>query len=178
MNLSVGEDSTGSWSNLSFEDDHQDESSSFHHLSESNGNSSSWSSLGLEGDLYEDNLSFPTSDSDGPDDRESEQEDGAEGLQPSGKTLLIVNIDVEPGAVDPQLRVILQWLIASEAEVRELYFQDSAKKEFVLLSKQLQERGWKVGDVLQAVLKYYEVVAKASSEDTCTSLFDWLLENA
>lgn len=150
MNLSVGEDSTGSWSNLSFEDDHQDESSSFHHLSES----------------------------DGPDDRESEQEDGAEGLQPSGKTLLIVNIDVEPGAVDPQLRVILQWLIASEAEVRELYFQDSAKKEFVLLSKQLQERGWKVGDVLQAVLKYYEVVAKASSEDTCTSLFDWLLENA
>jgi A-kinase anchor protein 11 len=34
MNLSVGEDSTGSWSNLSFEDDHQDESSSFHHLSE------------------------------------------------------------------------------------------------------------------------------------------------
>lgn len=34
LNLSVGEDSTGSWSNLSFEDDHQDESSSFHHLSE------------------------------------------------------------------------------------------------------------------------------------------------
>lgn len=61
------------------------------------------------------------------------------GLQPSGKTLLIVNIDVEPGAVDPQLRVILQWLIASEAEVRELYFQDSAKKEFVLVSTSLLE---------------------------------------
>ncbi|MEJ1280532.1 A kinase (PRKA) anchor protein 11 [Cricetulus griseus] len=135
LNLSVGEDSTGSWSNLSFEDDHQDESSSFHHLSESsNGNSSSWSSLGLEGDLYEDNLSFPTSDSDEPDDRDDDQEDGAEDLRQNGKTLLIVNIDLEPGAVDPQLRVLLQWLVASEAEVEELYFQDSSKKEFILVS--------------------------------------------
>ncbi|XP_029397221.1 A-kinase anchor protein 11 isoform X4 [Mus pahari] len=150
MNLSVGEDSTGSWSNLSFEDDHQDESSSFHHLSES----------------------------DGPDDGDDEQEDGAEDLQQNGKTLLIMNIDMEPGAVDPQLRIILQWLIASEAEVAELYFQDSAKKEFILLSKQLQEKGWKVGDVLQAVLKYYEVVEKTSREERCKSLFDWLLENA
>ncbi|XP_055465579.1 A-kinase anchor protein 11 isoform X2 [Psammomys obesus] len=178
MNLSVGEDSTGSWSNLSFEDDHQDESSSFHHLSESNGNSSSWSSLGLEGDLYEDNLSFPTSDSDGADDRDIGQEDGVEDLQQNGKTLLIMNIDMEPGAVDPQLRIILQWLIASEAEVAELYFHDSPKKEFILLSKQLQERGWKVGDVLQAVFKYYEVMEKTSSEERCKSLFDWLLENA
>ncbi|XP_020041094.2 A-kinase anchor protein 11 isoform X2 [Castor canadensis] len=179
MNLSVGEDSTGSWSNLSFEDDHQDESSSFHHLSESsNGNSSSWSSLGLEGDLYEDNLSFPTSDSDGPDDKDEEPEDIVEGLERNGKTLLITNIDMEPCTVDPQLRIILQWLVASEAEVAELYFHDSAKKEFMLLSKQLQEKGWKVGDLLQAVLKYYEVVEKTSSEERCKSLFDWLLENA
>ncbi|XP_008852905.1 A-kinase anchor protein 11 isoform X1 [Nannospalax galili] len=178
MNLSVGEDSTGSWSSLSFEDDHQDESSSFHHLSESsNGNSSSWSSLGLEGDLYEDNLSFPTSDSDGPDDNDEEHEDDLEDLKQDGKTLLIMNIDMEPCTVDPQLRIILQWLIASEAEVAELYFHDSAKKEFILLSKQLQEKGWKVGDVLQAVLKYYEVVEKTSSEERCKSLFDWLLEN-
>ncbi|XP_011756674.2 A-kinase anchor protein 11 isoform X1 [Macaca nemestrina] len=178
MNLSIGDDSTGSWSNLSFEDEHQDESSSFHHLSESNGNSSSWSSLGLEGDLYEDNLSFPTSDSDGPDDKDEEHEDEVEGLGQDGKTLLITNIDMEPCTVDPQLRIILQWLIASEAEVTELYFHDSANKEFMLLSKQLQEKGWKVGDLLQAVLQYYEVMEKASSEERCKSLFDWLLENA
>ncbi|CAO2591659.1 A-kinase anchor protein 11 [Lemmus lemmus] len=179
LNLSVGEDSTGSWSNLSFEDDHQDESSSFHHLSESsNGNSSSWSSLGLEGDLYEDNLSFPTSDSDGPDDRDDDREDGVEDLQQNGKTMLIMNIDMEPGAVDPQLRIILQWLVASEAEVEELYFHDSSKKEFILLSKQLKEKGWRVGDVLQAVFKYYEVLERTSSEERCKSLFDWLLENA
>ncbi|XP_012578699.1 PREDICTED: A-kinase anchor protein 11 isoform X2 [Condylura cristata] len=178
MNLSIGDDSTGSWSNLSFEDEHQDESSSFHHLSESNGNSSSWSSLGLEGDLYEDNLSFPTSDSDEPDDKDEEDEDDVEGLEQDGKTLLITNIDMEPCTVDPQLRIILQWLIASEAEVTELYFHDSAKKDFILLSKQLQEKGWKVGDLLQAVLKYYEVMEKTSSEERCKSLFDWLLENA
>ncbi|XP_036105724.1 A-kinase anchor protein 11 isoform X2 [Molossus molossus] len=177
MNLSIGEDSTGSWSNLSFEDEHQDESSSFHHLSESNGNSSSWSSLGLEGDLYEDNLSFPTSDSDGPDDKEEEHEDDVEGLGQDGKTLLIMNIDMEPYTVDPQLRIILQWLVASEAEVSELSFCDSAKKEFIQLSKRLQEKGWKVGTLLQAVLVYCEVTEKTPSEE-CRSLFHWLLENA
>ncbi|XP_023555898.1 A-kinase anchor protein 11 isoform X2 [Octodon degus] len=175
MNLSIGEDSTGSWSNLSFEDEHQDESSSFHHLSESNG-SSSWSSLGLEGDLYEDNLSFPTSDSDESDDEEHEAD--VRGIEQNEKALLITNIDMAPCIVDPQLRIILQWLIASEAEVAELYFHDSAKKEFMLLSKRLQEKGWKVGDLLQTVLKYYEVVERTSSEERCKSLFEWLLENA
>ncbi|KAG8520244.1 A-kinase anchor protein 11 [Galemys pyrenaicus] len=150
MNLSIGDDSTGSWSNLSFEDEHQDESSSFHHLSES----------------------------DAPDDKDEEDEDDVEGLEQDGKTLLITNIDMEPCTVDPQLRIILQWLIASEAEVAELYFHDPAKKEFILLSKQLQKKGWKVGDLLQAVLKYYEVMEKTSSEERCKSLFDWLLENA
>ncbi|KAM5311867.1 A-kinase anchor protein 11 isoform 2-T2 [Glossophaga mutica] len=149
MNLSLGEDSTGSWSNLSFEDDHQDESSSFHHLSES----------------------------DGPDDKDEEHEDDVEGLGQDGKTLLITNIDLEPCTIDPQLRIILQWLVASEAEVTELSFHDSAKKEFIQLSKRLQEKCWKVGDLLQAVLKYYEVMEKTSSEK-CKSLFDWLLENA
>uniref|UniRef100_A0A8C6ZBV9 A-kinase anchoring protein 11 n=1 Tax=Nothoprocta perdicaria TaxID=30464 RepID=A0A8C6ZBV9_NOTPE len=91
MNLSIGDDSTGSWSNLSFEDEHPDESSSFLHLSDSNGNSSSWSSLGLEGDLYEENLSFPTSDR----------------LQ-ARWTLAIMNVDLEPNIVDPQLRAALQ----------------------------------------------------------------------
>ncbi|XP_059851487.1 A-kinase anchor protein 11 [Delphinus delphis] len=178
MNLSIGDDSTGSWSNLSFEDEHQDESSSFHHLSESNGNSSSWSSLALEGDLYEDNLSFPTSDSDGPDDKDEEHEDDVEGSEQDGNTLLITNVDTEPCTVDPQLRIILQWLVASEAKVAELYFHDSAKKEFIQLSRRLQEKGWKVGDLLQAVLKYYEAVEKMSNDERSESLFDWLLENA
>ncbi|XP_046936248.1 A-kinase anchor protein 11 isoform X2 [Lynx rufus] len=150
LNLSIGDDSTGSWSNLSFEDEHQDESSSFHHLSES----------------------------DGPDDKDEDHEDDVEGLEQDRKILLITNIDMEPCTVDPQLRIILQWLVASEAEVAELCLHDSAKKEFIQLSKRLQGKGWKVGDLLQAVLRYYDMREKTPGEERCKSLFDWLLENA
>ncbi|XP_072473223.1 A-kinase anchor protein 11 isoform X2 [Notamacropus eugenii] len=176
MSLSIGDDS--SWSNLSFEDDHQDESSSFLHLSDSNGNSSSWSSLGLEGDLYEENLSFPTSDSDGPDDKDEEHKHAIEGLEKVERKLLIVNIDMTSCIVDSQLRLALQWLAASEAEVEQLYFHDSSKKEFLLLSKRVREKEWKVGDLLQAVLKYYEMMEKASDEERRKPLFCWILENA
>lgn len=94
-----------SWPNFSFEDEHQDESSSFYHLSESN-----------------------------EDEKDEEHEDIAEGLEQYGKFLLITNIDMEPCTVDCQLRIIIQWLVASEAEVAEIYFHDSSKKDFVLLS--------------------------------------------
>lgn len=95
-----------------------------------------------------------------------------------GKTLLITNVDMEPCTIDPQLRIVLQWLVASEAEVTELYFHDSEKKEFIQLSKRLQEKGCKVGDLLQAVLTYYEGMENTSSEEKSKSLFDWLMENA
>ncbi|CAM4371569.1 unnamed protein product [Lepidochelys olivacea] len=179
MSLSIGDDSTGSWSNLSFEDEHPDESSSFLHLSDSNGNSSSWSSLGLEGDMYEENLSFPTSDSDGTEDKDEDPRDSVEGVGQVGRALLIVNVDMEPHMVDPQLRTTLQWLAASETEVSELRFHDAVTKEFILLTKRLRERDWKVGDLLQAVLKYCEMMEKTSDGDRLLNkpLFGWLLEN-
>ncbi|XP_077668077.1 A-kinase anchor protein 11 isoform X4 [Eretmochelys imbricata] len=179
MSLSIGDDSTGSWSNLSFEDEHPDESSSFLHLSDSNGNSSSWSSLGLEGDMYEENLSFPTSDSDGTEDKDEDPRDSVEGVGQVGRALLIVNVDMEPHMVDPQLRMTLQWLAASETEVSELRFHDTVTKEFILLTKRLRERDWKVGDLLQAVLKYCEMMEKTSDGDRLLNkpLFGWLLEN-
>ncbi|XP_042661909.1 A-kinase anchor protein 11 isoform X2 [Tyto alba] len=179
MSLSIGDDSTGSWSNLSFEDEHPDESSSFLHLSDSNGNSSSWSSLGLEGDMYEENLSFPTSDSDGTEDKDEDSKDAVEGLEKIRKTLVIVNIDLEPNLVDPQLRAALQWLAASETEVSGLRFHDIATREFVFLSRRLRERDWKVGDLLQAVLKYCEMIEKVSDGEQVLnkSLVGWLLEN-
>ncbi|XP_019385404.1 PREDICTED: A-kinase anchor protein 11 isoform X5 [Crocodylus porosus] len=149
--LSIGDDSTGSWSNLSFEDEHADESSSFLHLS----------------------------DSDGTEDKEEEPKDTVEGLEDVGKTLLIVNIDMEPSMVDPQLRMTLQWLAASEAGVAELHFHDTAMKELMFLSKRLRERDWKVGDLLQAVLKYCEMMEKASDGERGFNkpLFGWLREN-
>ncbi|XP_059674654.1 A-kinase anchor protein 11 [Gavia stellata] len=189
MSLSIGDDSTGSWSNLSFEDEHPDESSSFLHLSDSsavfssspgsNGNSSSWSSLGLEGDMYEENLSFPTSDSDGTEDKDEDCKDAVEGLEQIRKTLAITNIDLEPNLVDPQLRAALQWLAASETEVSDLHFHDTATREFVFLSRRLREKDWKVGDLLQAVLKYCEMIEKASDGEQALnkSLVGWLLEN-
>ncbi|PKU40809.1 hypothetical protein llap_8892 [Limosa lapponica baueri] len=179
MSLSIGDDSTGSWSNLSFEDEHPDESSSFLHLSDSNGNSSSWSSLGLEGDMYEENLSFPTSDSDGPEDKDEDSKDAVEGSEQIRKTLAIVNIDLEPNLVDPQLRAALQWLVASETEVSNLHFHDTATREFVFLSRRLRERHWKVGDLLQAVLKYCETTEKVSDGEQALNkpLVGWLLEN-
>ncbi|XP_042694808.1 A-kinase anchor protein 11 isoform X2 [Centrocercus urophasianus] len=151
MSLSIGDDSTGSWSNLSFEDEHPDESSSFLHLS----------------------------DSDGTEDKDEDSKDGVEGLEQVKKTLAILNIDLEPNLVDPQLRAALQWLAASETEVADLHFHDSATREFVLLSRRLRERDWKVGDLLQAVLKYCEMLEKASDGEQAfnKSLVGWLLDN-
>ncbi|XP_060089559.1 A-kinase anchor protein 11 [Heteronotia binoei] len=178
MSLSTGDDSTGSWSNLSFEDEQPEENSSFLHLSESLGNSSSWSSLGLEGDMYEENLSFPTSDSDGTEDKEEELKNTILVLGRKEKSLVILNVDLEPCLVDSQLRMTLQWLSASQAEVAELRFHDAVPKEFVLLSKRLRERGWKVGDLFQAVQKYCEgALEKAAGGETALgsqTLFGWL----
>uniref|UniRef100_A0A8B9UDK8 A-kinase anchoring protein 11 n=1 Tax=Anas zonorhyncha TaxID=75864 RepID=A0A8B9UDK8_9AVES len=160
MSLSIGDDSTGSWSNLSFEDEHLDESSSFLHLSDSNGNSSSWSSLGLEGDMYEENLSFPTSDSDGTDDKDEDTKDAVEGLEQVKKTLAIVNIDLEPNLVDPQLRAALQWLVASETEVSDLHFHDTATGEFVLVSTLVC---WTLGERREAVKAGFALFLFATS---------------
>ncbi|XP_069496874.1 A-kinase anchor protein 11 isoform X2 [Ambystoma mexicanum] len=177
LSLSVGDDSTGSWSNLSFEDEHPDESSSFLHLSDSNGNSSSWSSLGLEGDMYEENVSFPPSDSDGAEEKDEEPKEAVDGHP--AKVLLIKNIDMESATVDPHLRIALQWAVASEFEVSELGFQDTIPKDFLALSKRLREKEWKVGDLLHALLKYCEMMEKASESERGSSkpLFGWLLDN-
>nr|XP_033805726.1 A-kinase anchor protein 11 isoform X2 [Geotrypetes seraphini] len=152
MNLSFGDDSTGSWSNLSFEDEHPDESSSFLHLS----------------------------DSDGAEDKDEELNNPTNGVEPVDKVLLIMNIDMEPRIVDPQLRTALQWIAASELEVSQLHFHEIARKEFILLSKRLREKEWKVGDLLHAVLKYCEMMQKTSDGERSLRkpLFGWLLENA
>ncbi|NXD78976.1 AKA11 protein, partial [Halcyon senegalensis] len=151
MSLSIGDDSTGSWSNLSFEDEHPDESSSFLHLS----------------------------DSDGTEDKDEDSKDALEGVEQIRKTLAVANIDLEPNLVDPQLRAALQWLAASETEVSDLRFHDAATREFAFLSRRLRERDWKVGDLLQAVLKYCEMIEKTSDGEQARnkSLVGWLLEN-
>ncbi|XP_041115748.1 A-kinase anchor protein 11-like isoform X2 [Polyodon spathula] len=151
LSLSVGDDSTGSWSNLSFEDEHPDESSSFLHLSDSNGNSSSWSSLGLEGDIYEENLSFSPSDSDGTEDKEVEPKDDTDGLLHVGRALLMVNSDVKAHSVDLQLRAALQWIAASHAELPLLQFCQPPEKELVLEMSFVTGLGFPMENMLSGV---------------------------
>ncbi|KAM4699964.1 A-kinase anchor protein 11 isoform 2-T2 [Discoglossus pictus] len=146
--VSVGDDSTGSWSNLSFEDEHQDESSSFLHLS----------------------------DSDGTEEKDEDVKVTAEAMGQHCKILLIRNIDVGPCRIDSQLRTTLQWIVASECDISELYFPETTRKELLALSRRLQEKDWKVSDLLQAVFQYCETMEKSSNLHK--SLFAWLLENS
>ncbi|XP_014029377.2 A-kinase anchor protein 11 isoform X1 [Salmo salar] len=201
LSLSVGDDSLGSWSRLSFEDEHPDETSSFLHLSDSNGNSSSWSSLGLEGEVYEEHLSFSPSDSEGTEDKELETKDESCGSVRVGQAqayrhLLVVNSelremtpDPQHMTFDPQLRSMLQWAAASMADLPMVQLSPSDSRELQQLPavvQRLKDRKWKVGELLQALLRYCEEThappqsepREAGRASHHTPLFPWLLEHA
>ncbi|KAK2840345.1 hypothetical protein Q5P01_014085 [Channa striata] len=200
--LSVGEDSLGSWSNLSFEDEHPDDNSSFLHLSDSNGNSSSWSSLGLEGDVCEDHMSFSPSDSDNTEDKEAEVKEESSGtlcvdrtqVQAPRTALFIANSDVrehgrgpQHAILDPQLRSMLQWAAASMADVPQMLLSpDRELQQLPAVVQRLRERRWRVGDLLHTLLRYCEESpGQSQSREEALSrepqrvpLFQWLLEHA
>lgn len=197
--LSVGDDSLGSWSNLSFEDEHPDDNSSFLHLSDSNGNSSSWSSLGLEGEACEERMSFSPSDSsDNPEDKEAEVKEESSGTlcvsQPPRTVLVVVNSDLveracpspphQQAAPDPQLRSMLQWAAASVADVPQIQLgSDRELQQLPLVVQRLRERRWRVGELLHTLLRYCEEIqapppGEESDQRHRTPLFQWLLEHA
>ncbi|KAM3934340.1 A-kinase anchor protein 11 isoform 2-T2 [Leptodactylus fuscus] len=144
--VSVGDDSTGSWSNLSFEDEHQDECSSFLHLS----------------------------DSDGTEDKDEDPKITAQVVNQQCKILHIRNVDLGPSSVESQLRTLLQWIAASESGISEIHFLDHSKQELLLLFRRVREKGWKIGDLFQAVLQYCE--NSDLSSDMPSPLYAWLLE--
>ncbi|XP_059417522.1 A-kinase anchor protein 11-like isoform X2 [Carassius carassius] len=162
LSLSVGDDSLGSWSNLSFEEDHPDESSSFHHLS----------------------------DSDGTEEKEAEAKEDSGGAVRverehglAERALLVVSTDVQGRAVDPQMTAVLQWIAASMADLSLMQLSQFSAQELQQLpavAQRLREREFRVGDLLQALLRYLE--ERRSEEelgDTRNghkSLFQWLLE--
>ncbi|XP_036400921.1 A-kinase anchor protein 11-like isoform X2 [Megalops cyprinoides] len=177
--LSAGDDSIGSWSNLSFEDEHPDESSSFLHLSDSNGNSSSWSSLGLEGEACEECASLSPSDSNGTEEKETETKEGLDGPRHVEAELgmLVVNTDLSEQALDPQVRAVLQWISASHCDLPMVHLGQAADSELELLPAVLQkvkERGWRVGELLRALLTYCEEPEPERRRGQ--PLFQWLLE--
>ncbi|XP_062907257.1 A-kinase anchor protein 11 isoform X3 [Mobula hypostoma] len=154
LSVSAGDDSTGSWSNLSFEDEHLDETSSFLHLS----------------------------DSDNSEDKEEEVQEVSEGLILAKEALLILNMDLEPSNLDPQLRMLLQWIAASQFQIHLVYFKESFEDEllnFLAVVKRVEMRDWKICDLLQAVLKYCSMREQDPAGAHCNHkpLFDWLLES-
>ncbi|XP_040912745.1 A-kinase anchor protein 11 isoform X2 [Toxotes jaculatrix] len=203
--LSVGDDSLGSWSNLSFEDEHPDDNSSFLHLSDSNGNSSSWSSLGLEGEACEERMSFSPSDSDNTEDKETEVKEESSGtlcvdrtqMQAPRTSLVIVDSDVrelgrgpQQVALDPQLRSMLQWVAASVADIPQIQLSpDRELQQLPAVVQRLRERKWRVGELLHTLLRYCEEsqmhsqsqareeALQAGREPHRIPLFQWLLEH-
>lgn len=204
--LSVGDDSLGSWSNLSFEDEHADDNSSFLHLSDSNGNSSSWSSLGLEGEAFEDRLSSPSDSSDHLEDKETETKEESSAtvsidrteVQVPRNVLVILNSEVpERGrghfniTLDLQLRSMLQWAAASMADITQIQLSpDRELQQLPAVVQKLREKRWRVGELLHILLRYCEESQAQSQpqsreeslqtgrDSTRTSLFQWLLEHA
>ncbi|XP_040057503.2 A-kinase anchor protein 11 isoform X1 [Gasterosteus aculeatus] len=205
--LSVGDDSLGSWSNLSFEDEHLDDNSSFLHLSDSsNGNSSSWSSLGLEGEACEERMSFSPSDSDHAEDKEAEVKEESSGtlcvdrtqVAPPRTALLVVNSDVRESGrgpqhltLDPQLRSMLQWVAASMADIPLIQLgPDRELQQLPAVIQRLRERKWRAGELLHTLLRYCEEAQthaqppardeapQAGREPHRVPLFQWLLEHA
>ncbi|XP_061679950.1 A-kinase anchor protein 11 isoform X2 [Syngnathoides biaculeatus] len=193
--LSVGDDSLGSWSNLSFEDDN----SSFLHLSDSNGNSSSWSSLGLEGEPLDERMSSSPSDSDRTEDKEAEVKEESSGtlcedasqLRVRASPLIILNSDIRERrrgpqhvTLDPQLRSLLQWAAASVVGVPLIQLgPDTELQQLPAVVQRLRERKWRVGELLHFLLRYcdesqpHAPPGEAAGESQRLPLFKWLLEH-
>ncbi|XP_042283105.1 A-kinase anchor protein 11 isoform X3 [Thunnus maccoyii] len=176
--LSVGDDSLGSWSNLSFEDEHLDDNSSFLHLS----------------------------DSDNTEDKETEVKEESSGtlcvdrtqVQASRTALVIVNSDVRDlwhgpqyVTLDPQLRSMLQWVAASMADIPQIQLSpDRELQQLPAVVQRLRERKWRVGELLHILLRYCEEsqshshsqpreeALQADRECHRIPLFQWLLEHA
>uniref|UniRef100_A0A3Q4G694 SPHK1 interactor, AKAP domain containing n=1 Tax=Neolamprologus brichardi TaxID=32507 RepID=A0A3Q4G694_NEOBR len=158
------EESMGSWSHITPEDDPHEETSSFIHLSE-NGTSST-SSLGLV-DL--------DSFSDVPSQSTVIAGDG------SIRELLVVNCDLEPECMDLELRVALQWIAASELGLPALYFRKSKEKrvaKFLRVVHLMSQKAWRIADLFGAVVQFCKLHEKAeeAGKSLQSSLFDWLLE--
>ncbi|XP_041060793.1 A-kinase anchor protein SPHKAP [Carcharodon carcharias] len=187
--LSTSDDSMGSWSQLINEEDHAEDSSSYLHLSESNGNSSASSSLGLvDLDAYQENLSARALPSEIVSEKETAKDNhehldektsqlsmGAVGCH---KDFLVLNFDLSPECVDSELRAILQWIAASELGFPVIYFKKSQEKKiqkFLDVVHSAHQKAWKLKDLFLAILQYCKVQEEGGSLPT-RSLFDWLLE--
>ncbi|XP_020497387.1 A-kinase anchor protein SPHKAP isoform X2 [Labrus bergylta] len=183
------EESMGSWSHITPEDDPHEETSSFIHLSEGNGTSSA-SSLGLADlDAFSD---VPTQSTVISDETEKgylagTTENAIEsssartaGSSGNRRVLLVVNCDLESESVHSELRVALQWIAASELGLPALCFRKSREKrvaKFQRVVHLMSQKAWRIADLFGAVVQFCELHKKEEEEgQSLSSLFDWLLE--
>ncbi|KAM9358771.1 A-kinase anchor protein SPHKAP [Symphorus nematophorus] len=183
------EESMGSWSHITPEDDPHEETSSFIQLSEGNGTSSA-SSLGLADlDAFSDVPTQSTVISEetekghlaGPRENVFESSSArTAGASSNLRVLLVVNCDVEPECVDSELRVALQWIAASELGLPALYFRKSKEKriaKFQRVVHLMSQKAWRIADLFSAVVQFCKLHEKEEEEGrSLSSLFDWLLE--
>ncbi|XP_059187730.1 A-kinase anchor protein SPHKAP [Centropristis striata] len=182
------EESMGSWSHITPEDDPHEETSSFIQLSEGNGTSSA-SSLGLADlDAFSDVPTQSTVISEETEKGHAATKENAfdnSSVRTAGgnsnlRVLLVVNCDLEPECVDSELRVVLQWIAASELGLPALYFRKSREKriaKFQRVVHLMSQKAWRIADLFSAVVQFCKLHEKEEEEgQTLSSLFDWLLE--
>uniref|UniRef100_A0A3B4VCR4 SPHK1 interactor, AKAP domain containing n=1 Tax=Seriola dumerili TaxID=41447 RepID=A0A3B4VCR4_SERDU len=158
------EESMGSWSHISPEDDPHEETSSFIQLSEGSGCPPN-TVCPIIFDLSE-SSSVRTASGSG-----------------NLRELLVVNCDLEPECVDSELRVALQWIAASELGLPALYFIKSKEKrvaKFQRVVHLMSQKAWRIADLFSAVVQFCKLHEKEKEEEdgrSLSSLFDWLLES-
>ncbi|KAK0150601.1 A-kinase anchor protein SPHKAP [Merluccius polli] len=187
------EESMGSWSQVTPEEDPHEETSSFIQLSEGNGTSSA-SSVGVADlDAFSDvlaqsavTISAETGRGHLAESRGSDLEEAgpvrtmeSAPLRPRG--LLVLNCDLEAEYVDWELRVTLQWIAASELGLSALYFsksQEMTASKFQKVVLLVSQKAWRVADLFAAVLQFCKLheTEREEGRSPLSSLFDWLLE--
>uniref|UniRef100_A0A671XL57 SPHK1 interactor, AKAP domain containing n=1 Tax=Sparus aurata TaxID=8175 RepID=A0A671XL57_SPAAU len=179
-NSSSSEESMGSWSHITPEDDPHEETSSFIQLSEgsvtvapcycskrcySHPHPHSHCNALLSYYNLSCYLDFSARTTEGSSDL---------------KVLLVVNCDLEPESVDSELRVALQWIAASELGLPALYFRKSKEKrvaKFQRVIHLMSQKAWRIADLFSVVVQFCKLREKEEEEGrSLSSLFDWLLE--
>uniref|UniRef100_A0A8C4VNH4 A-kinase anchoring protein 3 n=1 Tax=Gopherus evgoodei TaxID=1825980 RepID=A0A8C4VNH4_9SAUR len=100
----------------------------------------------------------------------------------SGRKVVVMNQNPSESLHNKQLQALLQWVAASQTNVPVLYFLDD-DDEFLNKLQQLSsiavEKGYSVGEVIQAVLKYEKEkqLGEALGNFVRLPVLDWLLNN-
>uniref|UniRef100_A0A8D3BER8 SPHK1 interactor, AKAP domain containing n=1 Tax=Scophthalmus maximus TaxID=52904 RepID=A0A8D3BER8_SCOMX len=167
------EESMGSWSHITPEDDPHEETSSFIQLSEG---VVPWQRR-ASASVFPPNTLCPVAF-----DLAASGSAKTAGSGGNLRELLVVNCDLEAECVDSELRVALQWIAASELGLPALYFMKSKEKRVAKFQRVVQlvsQKAWRVADLFGAVVQFCQLQEREEEEGkSLSSLFDWLLQTA